>query len=85
VSPEAVLAADPSTLRETGLSGSTVESLRAAATAVRERDRREGLADASDEAVIAALTEIRGVGEWIEALYANGELSRAEMRAIAEP
>ena len=113
--PDRVLAADEAALREAGLSGTKVEYLREAAGAFRDGDRdltREGLADASDEAVVDALTEIRGVGEWtarmylifalgredvlplgdlavrkgIERVYNDGEeLSRGEMREIAEP
>jgi len=112
--PGRVLAADETALREAGLSGTKVEYLRGAAAAFRDGDddlTREGLADASDEEVVDALTEIRGVGAWtarmylifalgredvlplgdlavrkgIERVYNDGEeLSRAEMREIAE-
>jgi DNA-3-methyladenine glycosylase II len=112
--PDRVLAAEEAALREAGLSGTKVEYLREAAGAFRDGDRdltREGLAEASDEAVVEALTAIRGVGEWtarmylifalgredvlplgdlavrtgIEQVYNDGaELSRAEMREIAE-
>lgn len=112
--PDRVLAADEDALREAGLSGTKVEYLREAAGAFRDGDRdltREGLAGASDEDVVDALTGIRGVGEWtarmylifalgredvlplgdlavrkgIERVYNDGaELSRAEMREIAE-
>ncbi len=113
VTPERVLAADEQRLREAGLSGTKVEYLRSIATAFDERDlTREGLSELSDEAVVADLTTITGVGEWtarmylifalgredvlplgdlavrrgIEALYNDGEeLTRAEMREIAEP
>lgn len=113
VTPERVLAADEQRLREAGLSGTKVEYLRSIAAAFDERDlTREGLSELSDEAVVAELTTITGVGEWtarmylifalgredvlplgdlavrrgIEALYNGGEeLTRAEMREIAEP
>ncbi|WP_418280847.1 DNA-3-methyladenine glycosylase family protein [Halorubrum sp. DTA98] len=112
VSPERVLAADADRLRDAGLSETKVAYLRAAARAFEERDLTRGaLADADDEAVVAELTTITGVGEWtarmyllfalgsedvlplgdlavrrgLEALYNDGEeLSRAEMREIAE-
>ncbi|MFB6131421.1 MAG: DNA-3-methyladenine glycosylase [Salinigranum sp.] len=112
VTPDAVLAADAEALREAGLSRTKVEYVTNAARAFEERDlTREGLADASDEEVIAELTRIKGVGEWtahmyllfvlgrpdvlplgdlgvrrgIQELYGDGrELSRAEMREVAE-
>ncbi|ELZ56433.1 MULTISPECIES: DNA-3-methyladenine glycosylase family protein [Halorubrum] len=112
--PEGVLAADETALREAGLSGTKVEYLRNVAAAFRDDERaftREELAGESDATVVDRLTEIRGVGEWtarmylifalgredvlplgdlavrkgIERVYNDGEeLSRAEMRDIAE-
>jgi DNA-3-methyladenine glycosylase II len=70
--PDRVLAADEEALRAAGLSGPKVEYLREAAAAFRDGDRdltREGFAGASDEAVVEALTEIRGVGEWTARMY----------------
>ncbi|MFU8869689.1 DNA-3-methyladenine glycosylase family protein [Natronococcus sp.] len=113
VTPEAVLAADEEALYEAGLSRSKIEYVRNAAEAFQENDyTRSGLADHTNEEVIDALTEIKGIGDWtarmyllfvlerpdvlplgdlavrrgIENLYADGdeELSRAEMREIAE-
>ncbi|MFC4437309.1 MULTISPECIES: DNA-3-methyladenine glycosylase family protein [Natrialbaceae] len=113
VTPETVLAANEAALREAGLSRSKVEYVRNAARAFQRNDyTREGLAEHSNEEVIDALTEIKGIGAWtarmyllfvlerpdvlplgdlavrrgIEALYGNGEeLTRGEMREIAEP
>lgn len=118
VTPERVLDADESALREAGLSERKVEYVRNAARAFRESDfSREALADYSDGEVVERLTEVRGVGEWtaemfllfvleredvlplgdlavrrgIEDLYGDGrgsgedgELTRAEMREVAE-
>lgn len=113
VTPKTVLAADQSALKDAGLSDAKVEYVRNAAQAFAERDlSREGLSGHSNDEVIEALTQIRGVGEWtarmylifalarpdvlplgdlgvrngIQQIYANGEeLSRTEMRSIAEP
>ncbi|SIR96993.1 DNA-3-methyladenine glycosylase family protein [Natronorubrum thiooxidans] len=113
VTPDTVLAASRDALREAGLSRTKVDYVENAARAFQERDlTRVGLADYTNEAVIAELTEIKGVGEWtanmyllfvlerpdvlplgdlavrrgIEGLYNDSvELTRAEMREIAEP
>lgn len=113
VTPEAVLVADESELRDAGLSNAKIDYLRSTATAFQERDlTRDGLAGLDDDVVMAELTDIRGVGDWtarmyllfvlgredvlplgdlavrraIEYQYGNGsELSREEMREIAEP
>ena len=94
VAPDSVLAADEQRLRDAGLSEMKVEYLRAAAAAFRDGETaltREGLAGMSDEAVVARLTEIRGVGDWTARMYLifalgreGGELTRAEMRDIGE-
>jgi DNA-3-methyladenine glycosylase II len=112
VTPERVLAADATSLRDAGLSDAKVEYMRNAARAFRAEDLTpSGLAHLDDEVVVDRLTEIRGIGEWtaemylifvldrpdvlplgdlavrrgIEALYADGgELTRAEMRSIAD-
>lgn len=82
LTPDRVLAADEDQLREAGLSGTKVEYLRSAAAAFRDGDRdltREGLADRSDEAVVKALTEIRGVGEWTARMYCIFALGREDV------
>ncbi|MGQ3328156.1 MULTISPECIES: DNA-3-methyladenine glycosylase family protein [Halorubrum] len=85
--PEEVLAADEGRLRETGLSGTKVEYLREVAAAFRDGDRdltREGLADASDEEVVAALTEIHGVGEWTARMYLIFALGREDVLPLGD-
>jgi len=85
--PELVLAADEDDLRETGLSGTKVEYLRNVAAAFIDDDRdltREGLADASDEEVVAALTEIRGVGEWTARMYLIFALGREDVLPLGD-
>jgi len=85
--PEGVLAADEDRLREAGLSGTKVEYLREVAAAFRDGERdltREGLADASDEEIVAALTEIRGVGEWTARMYLIFALGREDVFPLGD-
>ncbi|WP_247000043.1 DNA-3-methyladenine glycosylase family protein [Halosolutus gelatinilyticus] len=113
VTPESILVAPRGELLDAGLSRTKVDYVRNAAFAFQERDlTREGLADYTNDEVIAELTDIKGIGAWtarmylmfvlqrpdvlplgdlairrgIERLYNEGEeLTRAEMREIAEP
>jgi len=85
--PDRVLAADEAALREAGLSGTKVEYLREAAGTFRDGDRdltRGGLANASDEEVVAALTEIRGVGEWTARMYLIFALGREDVLPLGD-
>lgn len=85
--PGRVLAADADALRDAGLSGTKVEYLRAAATAFRDAASdltREGLTDASDEAAVAALTDIRGVGEWTARMYCIFALGREDVLPLGD-
>ena len=85
--PDRVLAADEDALREAGLSGTKVEYLREAAEAFRDGDRdltREGLAGVSDGDAVAALTEIRGVGEWTARMYLIFALGREDVLPLGD-
>jgi DNA-3-methyladenine glycosylase II len=85
VTPESVLAADESALREAGLSASKVEYLQSTARAFTERDfSREALADLSDEAVIDRMTDIRGVGEWTAEMYLIFVLGREDVLPLGD-
>ena len=85
VTPETVLAADETALREAGLSASKVEYLRNAARAFQERDySREGMADLTDEEVVDVLTEIRGVGEWTAHMYLLFVLERPDVLPLGD-
>jgi len=65
ITPEGVLAADESTLRDAGLSRGKARYVRNVAAAFRDGDcSRERLEPLSDEAVIEELTAITGVGVW---------------------
>lgn len=87
VTPERVLAADEEHLRETGLSGTKVEYLRSTAQAFQDGERdftREGFADAADDAVVEALTAIRGVGEWTARMYLIFALGREDVLPLGD-
>ena len=85
--PDRVLAADEAALREAGLSGTKVDYLRNVAAAFRDDERdftREGLAGASDEAVVDRLTEITGVGEWTARMYLIFALGREDVLPLGD-
>jgi DNA-3-methyladenine glycosylase II len=85
VTPDAVLAADRSALREAGLSEAKIEYLRESAQAFLEEDlSREGLAHLEDEAVVDRLTEIRGVGEWTAEMYLMFVLGREDVLPLGD-
>lgn len=85
VTPEAVLEAEESALRDAGLSGMKIEYIRNAARAFQEQDfTREGLADHSDEEVIDLLTEIKGIGEWTAHMYLLFVLEREDVLPLGD-
>ncbi|RDI72878.1 DNA-3-methyladenine glycosylase family protein [Halopelagius longus] len=85
VTPATILAADTDELREAGLSRTKVEYLRNAAEAFRERDfTREALAEYTDEEVIDALTEIKGIGEWSAHMYLIFTLGREDVLPLGD-
>jgi DNA-3-methyladenine glycosylase II len=85
VSPEGLLTAEESTLREAGLSRQKVEYVRAVARAWRERgyDRAyfEGM---DDDAVVAELTEIHGVGDWTAKMFLLFALGREDVFPVED-
>jgi DNA-3-methyladenine glycosylase II len=65
IDPSAILQADESTLRDAGLSRQKADYVRNVARAFEENGYSlEYFADMGDEAVIAELTKITGVGVW---------------------
>ncbi len=85
VTPETVLAADDADLREAGLSRTKVEYLKNAARAFQQNDfTREGLAEHSNEEVVDALTEIKGVGEWTARMYLLFVLEREDILPLGD-
>lgn len=87
VTPQTVLAADETRLRDAGLSRTKVEYLRAAARAFADEETdftRAGLTDRSDSAVIDSLTTIRGVGEWTARMYLVFALGREDVLPLGD-
>lgn len=85
VTPDSVLEADDEALRDAGLSRSKVEYIRNAARAFQERDySRSGLADHTNDEVVDALTEIKGVGEWTARMYLLFVLERPDVLPLGD-
>ncbi|WP_409348379.1 DNA-3-methyladenine glycosylase family protein [Natronorarus salvus] len=85
VTPETVLAAEESALREAGLSRQKVAYVRNAAETFRENDyTRTGLSGYSDEEVVDRLTEITGIGEWTARMYLLFVLERPDVLPLGD-
>lgn len=85
VTPESVLAAEESALRDAGLSASKVEYLRSTARAFQEQDySRDALARLDDETIVDKLTDIRGVGEWTAEMYLIFVLGREDVLPLGD-
>jgi len=85
ITPERVLAAEGTALREAGLSNAKVEYLQNAARAFRENDyTEEGMAHLDDEEVVERLTEISGVGEWTAHMYLLFVLEREDVLPLGD-
>ena len=78
--PSGLLSADLEALRGAGLSGAKVNFLRDLAERIDDgRLDVEGLKDLADEDVIAALTEIKGVGPWTAEMFLIFHLGRPDV------
>lgn len=85
VTPEAVLAADDADLREAGLSRTKVQYLKNAARAFQRNDfSRDGLAEFTNEEVVEALTEIKGVGDWTARMFLLFVLEREDILPLGD-
>ncbi len=83
--PDAVLAAPDTALRAVGLSrqkASYVRDIAARTLAGTIPDRRASLAKLDDEAVIALLTEARGVGRWTAEMLLMFTLGRLDVLPV---
>jgi DNA-3-methyladenine glycosylase II len=83
--PARLRAASPALLRRAGLSRQKIASVRAIAAAFDERrvDPRR-LRRLDDDAVIAAVTEIRGVGEWTAHMLLMFALGRSDVLPVGD-
>lgn len=83
--PAELLAADPETIRGAGLSRSKVNFLRDLAERIDDgRLDVAGLAELSDEDVVATLTEIKGVGPWTAEMFLIFHLARPDVVSVGD-
>jgi DNA-3-methyladenine glycosylase II len=79
-SPEALLRRRPATLRKAGLSAAKVEFLRDLAKRVEDgRLDLKRLTRLSDEDIIAALLEVKGIGRWTAEMFLIFHLGRPDV------
>lgn len=85
VTPATLADAEEAALRDVGLSRQKAEYVRAVARAHVEgridRDRFEGM---DDEAVMTALTEVRGIGDWTAKMYLMFCLGREDVFPVED-
>jgi DNA-3-methyladenine glycosylase II len=85
ITPEGVLAAEESTLRDAGLSAQKTEYVRAVAEAWQERGYDRTYFDGmDDDAVTAELTEIHGVGTWTAKMFLMFALAREDVFPVED-
>ena len=85
ITPEAMLAADETALRDVGLSEAKTEYVKHVASAYQEYGYdRAYFAEMDDEAVMAELTEIRGVGPWTAKMFLLFALGRPDVFPVED-
>jgi DNA-3-methyladenine glycosylase II len=78
--PARLIATEPESLREAGLSWSKVGFLRDLAERIENGSLDlDGLAELADEDVIAGLTEIKGIGRWTAEMFLIFHLARPDV------
>jgi DNA-3-methyladenine glycosylase II len=84
--PEDVLAEDPDLLRPAvGLSRAKTVSLRSLAQHVVDGELElDRLGELDDEALIAELTAVKGIGEWTAQIFLMFELARPDVLAVGD-
>jgi len=83
--PETLLAAPDGALREAGLSRQKIAAMRAVAAAFDDgtlNNRR--LYRMSDEAVVEAVTQVRGIGEWTAHMLLMFSLGRPDVLPVGD-
>jgi DNA-3-methyladenine glycosylase II len=79
-SPRALLRVDDATLRTAGLSGQKTRYVKdLAAHAAERRFPIERLHDLDDDAVVATLTQVKGVGRWTAQMFLMFRLGRPDV------
>ena len=84
VTPSGVLAADPETLRDCGLSRQKAGYVRNIAEAFDDEYDRAYFEPLDDEAVIEELTAIKGVGEWTARMQLLFSLGRPDVFPVGD-
>jgi DNA-3-methyladenine glycosylase II len=84
VTPEGILAADPETLRDVGLSRQKTGYVRNVAEAFRDDYSKAYFEELDDEAVVDELTEIKGVGEWTARMQLLFSLGRPDVFPVGD-
>jgi len=82
--PAALAEAKPVRLRRAGLSRQKVAAIRAVARAFRDGEVPRRLAPLDDDAVIEAVTQIRGVGEWTAHMLLMFSLGRPDVLPVGD-
>lgn len=83
--PAQVIGTSDATLRALGLSGRKVEYIKDLARHVRSGALPEGtLHRMDDDAVIAALTQVRGIGEWTAQMFLMFRLGRPDVLPVLD-
>jgi 3-methyladenine DNA glycosylase/8-oxoguanine DNA glycosylase len=77
--PEDLLAASTATLRRVGLSRQKVGYLRDLARQARNGLPLQGVSRLSDEAIVAALTRVKGIGRWTVEMFLIFRLGRPDV------
>jgi len=84
VTPEGVLAADPETLRDAGLSRQKTRYVRNVAEAFREEYSKAHFEALDDDEVVSELTSITGVGEWTANMQLLFSLGRPDVFPVGD-
>jgi 3-methyladenine DNA glycosylase/8-oxoguanine DNA glycosylase len=83
--PEALLAADPEALRAAGVSRPKVAYLRdLAARVIDGRLDLDAIQQLPDEAVIAAITAVKGLGRWSAEMFLMFRLNRPDVFPVGD-
>jgi DNA-3-methyladenine glycosylase II len=85
LTPESLLAVDPAALRAAGVSRPKISYLRDLAERVQDgRLDLHHLESQADEAVIAAITEVKGLGRWSAEMFLMFRLNRPDVFPVAD-
>jgi DNA-3-methyladenine glycosylase II len=85
VTPQGILAADDAVLKEAGLSRQKTRYVNNVAEAFLEKEySKEDFADMDDEAVVAELTTITGVGRWTAEMQLLFALGRPDVFPVGD-